>query len=333
MMALCNRSSRLPKIMFLTVCALFFSSFAQANDEMNGLRLKDYAGFEKNWSLVTVRFRKDTNEQRFVYANPIAMKDLTSGAKIYSDGAVFAKIGMAAADDPDFPSSAQPFLMQRIQLMVKDSKKYKKTDGWGYALFLPTVGQSKESSETTITACHACHQIVKQKNFVFSSAMNLNSNSDEFRSSPSFSIPKDPSKDPSKEQKPKPTSKTSVSYDKNFTFKTVPRAQWHHALIEQLPPDLEEIRFLQGEITKKIFSGTINEVIPLLAQESLHSNLPAGIISKDGKLFTVVFKGSRRNNCKGTDLVPMTALSTIAPGADKKTFGAMQIPICSPKVQ
>ncbi|MGZ3806061.1 MAG: hypothetical protein ACXVB4_17735, partial [Pseudobdellovibrionaceae bacterium] len=38
-------------------------------EQMNGIVFKNYIGFEKKYKLVTVRYRTDSGEQRFVYAN------------------------------------------------------------------------------------------------------------------------------------------------------------------------------------------------------------------------------------------------------------------------
>ena len=87
-------------MMSLIVAFLLSGAFAQLPpkspyaglEKMNGISLKDYRGFDKKWKLVTVRYRKDTGEMRFVYANPLAEKTLMSGKTDYPDGAVFAKV-------------------------------------------------------------------------------------------------------------------------------------------------------------------------------------------------------------------------------------------------
>ncbi len=103
--------------------------------EMNGFLFSDFGQFEKNWKLVTVRYRQDTGELRFTYANPKAWKAMSSGKAEYPDGSIFAKTGYMTDDDPSFTSSKIPSGSRRYQFMVKNKKKYKDQDGWGYALF------------------------------------------------------------------------------------------------------------------------------------------------------------------------------------------------------
>jgi hypothetical protein len=48
--------------------------------------------------------------------------------------------------------------------MVKDSKKYAATGGWGYAQF---DKDGKPGSESDLKACFPCHQAIKDRDFVF----------------------------------------------------------------------------------------------------------------------------------------------------------------------
>ncbi|MGZ3743153.1 MAG: cytochrome P460 family protein, partial [Pseudobdellovibrionaceae bacterium] len=142
-------------------------------EQMNGIVFKNYIGFEKKYKLVTVRYRTDSGEQRFVYANDIAFKALQKGSTNYPDGAVFAKIGVATKDDPAFLSSKVPGGPQRIQLMVRNKKKYKETGGWGYALFSPRGHTFSNDLQVETKACYACHQLVPDRGQVFSQSFNL----------------------------------------------------------------------------------------------------------------------------------------------------------------
>ena len=47
--------------------------------------------------------------------------------------------------------------------MVKDSRKYAATGGWGYAQF----NDGKPASEAVHNTCFPCHSIVKARDFVF----------------------------------------------------------------------------------------------------------------------------------------------------------------------
>ena len=51
-----------------------------------------------------------------------------------------------------------------LQFMVKDSKKYAATGGWGYAQF---DKDGKPGSESDMKKCFPCHQAIKARDFVF----------------------------------------------------------------------------------------------------------------------------------------------------------------------
>ena len=47
--------------------------------------------------------------------------------------------------------------------MVKDSKKYAATGGWGYGHF----DDGKPAEEKVLNTCFACHEAIKDRDFVF----------------------------------------------------------------------------------------------------------------------------------------------------------------------
>jgi len=68
--------------------------------------------------------------------------------------------------DRPFPG-AQSFVVGsplNVQFMVKDSKRYAATGGWGFADFK----DGKPASEAVIKTCFSCHQPAKDHDFVFS---------------------------------------------------------------------------------------------------------------------------------------------------------------------
>lgn len=246
--------------------------------EMNGIRLKDYQGFEKKWKEVTVRFRTDTGEQRFTYANPKAYEALMKGVRDYPDGAVFAKIGIMTQEDPEFPSSKVPTDAQRIQFMVRDKKKYADTGGWGYALFNP-MGFRMDSSmppEDQARACSACHQIVKEsRGEVFSQPMNI------------WGHPPPP-----------PMHEAALGPELIFTseqasFQDRAAGKLPKELRELLPPKSASVRFLEGTLREHVFAGTLNEVRPLLMKEARRAGKPALLLSKDGTQYTLIAEYDR----------------------------------------
>jgi hypothetical protein len=247
--------------------------------EMNGIRLKDYAGFDKKWKQVTVRFRADTGEQRFVYANDIAYGSLLKEVKDYPDGAVFAKIAVMTQEDPAFTSSRVPAGRQRIQIMLRDKKKYAATGGWGYALFSP-MGTRLDPSPPMrqAEACDACHQMVKEgRGEVFAQPMNL------WRPPPPPLLNEQP-------RAPELIFSGKQAFFKNRAATALPKQ-----IRELLPPKTASLRFVEGSLRDHVFSGTLNEIQPFLTKESARSGKPALFLSRKGEQYTLVFPAGKED--------------------------------------
>ena len=243
-------------------------------DEMNGIRLRDYPDFEKKWQLVTVRFRKDTSELRFTYANEKAWTALQNKSKDYPEGAVFAKIGFITQEDNYFPSSAVPTGAKRYQLMVRDKKRFKETDGWGYALFQGTGVTYNEDAKTSAIACHACHRIVEGLGFVFSQPVQLNPFASHLQ-----------------------ILSNSISGG-ILAFRDGTQQDLPIEAQQRLPADVKKIRLLTGALQKNMFEGTLNEVRPALAAEALKTGAPSALISDNKKMFAVVFIDGSNSKCR-----------------------------------
>jgi hypothetical protein len=134
---------------------------------MNGINPAAYDEFWFKWRLVTVRFRKDNGEQRFIYANDIAFKAMQDGTDSFPDGAVFGKVAFKTEGDPQFPNSMESTNFTRLQLMVKNARKFSKTNGWGYWLYVDGAADNPAEDNANALACHACHTVVKDRDYIF----------------------------------------------------------------------------------------------------------------------------------------------------------------------
>ncbi len=264
---------------------------------MNGISFKTYSDFEKKWKLVTVRYREDSGEMRWVYANPPAWKALKEGNIDYPDGSVFAKVGIKTEVDQDFPSSRVPSGARRTQYMVRDKKGYAETGGWGYALFNQAEVTYNEDPKATAVSCHACHQIVPQRGFVFSQFPTLGSSA----------IPA-----ASMQIKSAPVGVSGIKFDSK-PWTTLP------AVVRQMMPTVKkQIRLYQTTLIDHAFDGTVDEVRPLLALEAVKSQLPSAFVSKDGSQFSVVYliEDSTELSCQ-KDQRKLMSLSTLRLASDK----------------
>lgn len=234
--------------------------------EMNGFKISDFTDFEKQWKLITVRYRKDTGEMRLTYANDLAYENLLKNSTDYPEGSVFAKIGIKTSEDKAFPSSAVPNAARRYQFMVRDKKKFESTDGWGYALFDKDGKIYPEEQALQSAACAACHRIVPDRGYVFSQMMELS----VFKADSTL-------------------AKKETHYSERIKFKEVVFTKLPELVKKQIPTSYKKAKQLVHEISKYLFQGTLDEIKPLLAEESVKSKLPVYIVSTDNKSFAVVY--------------------------------------------
>jgi hypothetical protein len=254
------------------------SEYAGGESVMNGYTLKQFGDFVHRWHFVTTRYRRDSGEMRYVYANDIAWKALTSHSQDYPDGAMFAKVGVATADDPAFTDSAVPIRADRVQIMVRNHARHRQTDGWGYAMFnmKGRTFPGKPLAEVS-QACHACHLLVPERGLVFSQPM------------PEI-------------------SPASAASGVAFTFGewVPPRAPFITVNVSSLPADIRAhlpegavtARQMQGPIPEHVFQGSMHESIPFVGAEAAQSGMPAVLISKqDSKMFSAIWPVKEKGTC------------------------------------
>ncbi|MGZ3771815.1 MAG: cytochrome P460 family protein [Bdellovibrio sp.] len=254
----------------------------EGKEQINGIAFKDYAGFEKKYKLVTVRYRTDSGEQRFVFANKIALKALENGSTNYPDGAVFTKIAVATKEDPAFLSSKVPEGSRRIQIMVRDQKKYKDTGGWGYALFSPRGRSFSPDFTSDAKACYACHRIIPERGQVFSQSFTL-----------------------STEWPPKKLSWKKAAGPK-FAFSTISVSELPPNIQKLLAPSTKQVSLMGGPLRENVFQGTLDEIRPELINEAIRSNRPALFLSLDKKNFSLTgavdtLTGSNVHSCPSNE--------------------------------
>jgi hypothetical protein len=97
------------------------------------------------------------------------MTAFRSGALPFPDGTIIARLAWkyvpSAQNDKVF-GQFQSFIAgppTNVQFMVKDSKKYATTGGWGYAEFI----HGKPADETVHKTCFPCHEPYKAQDYVF----------------------------------------------------------------------------------------------------------------------------------------------------------------------
>jgi hypothetical protein len=125
----------------------------------------------REWKLISVAHEEGSlNDLRAILGNDIAINASREGTLPYPDGSIIARL--AWSYDPLEESEKafgrhQSFVAgppkNGVQFMVKDSRKYAATGGWGFAQF----NDGKPASAAVQETCFGCHRVVKARDFVF----------------------------------------------------------------------------------------------------------------------------------------------------------------------
>ena len=104
-----------------------------------------------------------------VLGNDIAIKAYREGKIPFPDGAMIAAlhyVHLPSEENNKVFGQAQSFTPgapTNVQFMVKDSKKYAATGGWGFGHFK----DGKSADEAFMKPCFPCHNQIKARDLVF----------------------------------------------------------------------------------------------------------------------------------------------------------------------
>jgi hypothetical protein len=125
----------------------------------------------RDWRLISVAHEEgNLNDLRAILGNDVAVKAARDGMLPFPDGTIIARL--AWSYDPLEESEkafgrAQSFVAgppkNGVQFMVKDSRRYASTGGWGFAHF----DGGKPADEAVHNTCVPCHETVKARDFIF----------------------------------------------------------------------------------------------------------------------------------------------------------------------
>jgi hypothetical protein len=148
------------------------SASGQADGEADPVfGIKIPAGY-RDWRLITVAHEEGSlNDLRAILGNDVAINAFREEKLPYPDGTIIARLAWnyePLKESEKAFGRLQSFVAgppkNGVQFMVKDSKKYASTGGWGFAQF----DDGKPASEAMQKTCFPCHEIVKARDFVFS---------------------------------------------------------------------------------------------------------------------------------------------------------------------
>ncbi|HTP85453.1 MAG TPA: cytochrome P460 family protein [Bryobacteraceae bacterium] len=136
----------------------------------NGLAFSEFRGYE-SWQNVATSVTDD--RVKIIAGNPAMIAAYYDGfpgnGKAIPDGAVLSKVQWARTPSPDFPDKVSvPGDLKEVEFMVKDSKRFPDTHGWGYAEFTYDAASGTFSPLGTGAKCgNTCHTRAAARDYVF----------------------------------------------------------------------------------------------------------------------------------------------------------------------
>jgi hypothetical protein len=123
----------------------------------------------RDWKLISVAHEEgNLNDIRAILGNDVAINACREGKLPYPDGTIIARLAWSDVSSDENnkvfgrPQSFVAGPPTNVQLMVKDSRKYASTGGWGFAQF-----NDGKPNHVAMQDCFSCHVPVKARDFVF----------------------------------------------------------------------------------------------------------------------------------------------------------------------
>jgi cytochrome P460 len=162
------------------LAVLGFAVFAQdkyAAKVPGGLAMSEFRGYE-GWHAIGIS--RNDRVMAMILGNPVMIDAYRAGipanGKPVPDGAMMAKVHWKPKQNVSFPETTGPGDLQNVDFMLKDSKRFADSGGWGYAVFDYNAASDTFGPGTTAgtppqrndAKCgFACHTRAKARDYVF----------------------------------------------------------------------------------------------------------------------------------------------------------------------
>jgi hypothetical protein len=137
----------------------------------SGIAFSDFRGYE-DWSVVSSA--RTDEVLKVIVANPTMIEAYKAGIRgngqPFPDGSKIAKLQWKPKKSTEAPFVVDvPDVFKQAFVIEKDSKRFPKSGGWGYAVFNYEAASDKFTADASSPSdCgHACHTVVKAKDYIF----------------------------------------------------------------------------------------------------------------------------------------------------------------------
>jgi hypothetical protein len=143
--------------------------FLERRNQLNRLMRLNSPGY-RDWRLISAAYEAgNLNDLRAILGNVVAMKAYLEKKLPFLDGTIITRLAwkyIPVEENNKVFGRAQSFIAEsatNVQFVVKDSRKYASTGGWGFAQFK----DGEPADEAVHKTCFPCHEPFKARNFVF----------------------------------------------------------------------------------------------------------------------------------------------------------------------
>jgi Cytochrome P460 len=136
----------------------------------DGIEFSDFKGYE-DWSVVSSA--RTDEVLKVIVANPVMIEAYKAGipgnGQPFPEGSKIAKLQWKPKKSTEAPFVVDvPDVFSQAFVIEKDSKRFPKSGGWGYALFNYDPASDKFTADPSPSDCgHSCHVAVKAKDHIF----------------------------------------------------------------------------------------------------------------------------------------------------------------------
>ena len=136
----------------------------------DGVAFSDFKGYE-DWSVVSSA--RTDEVLKVIVANPAMIEAFKAGipgnGQPFPEGAKIAKLQWKPKKSTEAPFAVDvPDVFTQAFVMEKDSQRFSKSGGWGYALFNYDAPSDSFAADASPSDCgNSCHMAVKAKDYIF----------------------------------------------------------------------------------------------------------------------------------------------------------------------
>jgi hypothetical protein len=158
-------------VLAVLVAAVVYAQDKYSLKSPSGIAFSDFKGYE-DWSVVSSA--RTDEVLKVIVVNPTIINAYKAGVprngQPFPEGSKLAKLQWKPKKSTEAPFVVDvPDVFSQAFVMEKDSKRFPKSGGWGYAVFNYEAASDQFTADPkSLSDCgNACHTVVKAKDYIF----------------------------------------------------------------------------------------------------------------------------------------------------------------------